>query len=236
LQVAVVIPNYNYGQWLGQCIKSVRAQEYQLGRIIDQIIVVDGGSTDDSVSVAKELGVECIVDPIGSCARHMNTGIKAAEFADFVVTLHSDDWLEPNFIDSCLAMVKSTTGLVATGMQWEELDTIMWPGPPGGVQLPDEPITLPRLLMGNRLFCCNLIRRAAWVDVGGFDVSIGFEDWDFWIRVVAAGYGVEVINEPLFHHRAHPHSGMSQLDENAAYRCRSAIRAKHAPLLALHGL
>ena len=48
--VSVIIPNFNYSNYLGQTIESVLAQTYDN----IEILVVDDGSTDNSVEVAKQ--------------------------------------------------------------------------------------------------------------------------------------------------------------------------------------
>ena len=54
--VAVVIPNWNGSALLGNLLEKLRRQTHP----IDRIIVVDNGSSDDSVNVSRNAGAEVI--------------------------------------------------------------------------------------------------------------------------------------------------------------------------------
>jgi cellulose synthase/poly-beta-1,6-N-acetylglucosamine synthase-like glycosyltransferase len=84
--VSVVIPNYNYASVLGLCLRSVQAQTYPS----IEIILVDDCSTDDSVQVARSLGISAIQLPIngGVCAAR-NVGAARAR-GDIIFFLDSD--------------------------------------------------------------------------------------------------------------------------------------------------
>ncbi len=57
--ISIIIPTLNAGKTLGLCLESVRAQDYPLDRI--EIIIGDGGSTDDTLEVARHHGVDRVV-------------------------------------------------------------------------------------------------------------------------------------------------------------------------------
>jgi autotransporter strand-loop-strand O-heptosyltransferase len=184
-EVAVIIPNLNYGKTLKRAIMSAQSQTVPPL----EIIVVDGGSKDDSARICKELGVEFIVERKGKMARAKNTGVENS-LAEFIVPLDADDWIEPTYIERCLERMTDGVGVVATQLQW----------PDGGIQVPDPPFTVERLLERNRLFSCSMIRRAAFEAIEGYDEHPAlFEDWDMWLRMVAAGWQIGVVDEPLFH-------------------------------------
>lgn len=56
--VTIVIPTYNEEKNIGNCLRSIFNQDYP--RELLQIIVVDGGSTDKTVEIAKSLGAEVL--------------------------------------------------------------------------------------------------------------------------------------------------------------------------------
>jgi len=110
-RVSIVIVNYNGGALLRECAVSVAAQTFRDG----ETIVVDNGSTDDSLDVARgALGAATIVrlDTNGGFARGNNLGIGRAR-GDLVLTLNNDAYLAP----TCLAeLVAAADRHVDAGM------------------------------------------------------------------------------------------------------------------------
>jgi len=93
--VSVVIPCYNQARFLGQAIESVQAQTHRFF----EIIVVDDGSTDDTVAVAGGYGsVRCISQRNQGQGAARNEGLKHV-LGDYVVFLDSDDRLLPRALD-----------------------------------------------------------------------------------------------------------------------------------------
>ncbi len=85
--ISVIIPVYNHGNYLGQALESVLGQSYS----VSEIIVVDDGSTDDSVAVAKKFsGVTVLKKAHGGIAMARNAGLQQARGA-FIAFLDADD-------------------------------------------------------------------------------------------------------------------------------------------------
>lgn len=94
--IDVVIPSYNYGRYLPQCIRSVLDQQVESTRVI----VIDNASTDDSVEIARRMAredgrVEVVARDV-NLGHHasFNEGIDRAR-ADYFVILCADDLLAP---------------------------------------------------------------------------------------------------------------------------------------------
>jgi glycosyltransferase involved in cell wall biosynthesis len=106
--VSVVIPCYNYGHFLPECVGSVVSQtEVDL-----EIIIVDDASPDGSVAVAHELAakdsrIRVIANEVNK--RHIatyNTGLDAAT-GDYVVLLSADDLLAPGALGRACALLEA---------------------------------------------------------------------------------------------------------------------------------
>lgn len=91
-QISVVICNYNYAQYLAAAIESVLAQTLPAS----EIIVVDDGSTDDSVAFIRQryTQVRLIEKPNGGQISAYNKGFEQVK-SEFVVFLDADDALMP---------------------------------------------------------------------------------------------------------------------------------------------
>ncbi len=93
MNISVVIPTLNESDSIGRCLENIR---YQL-RSGDEIIIIDGGSEDGTISIAKEYGAKVYIaedSTIGE-ARHIgvkksSNGIIATTDAD---TLPPDGWV-----------------------------------------------------------------------------------------------------------------------------------------------
>ncbi|GAA2903938.1 hypothetical protein GCM10010517_69950 [Streptosporangium fragile] len=101
--VSVIVPNYNYGHVLAQCLNAVKAQTYSPL----EIICVDDCSTDDSVRVARSLGVRVISTPRNSgVSVARNLGAAHAR-GDVLFFLDSDVALAPDAVASAVALLSS---------------------------------------------------------------------------------------------------------------------------------
>jgi cellulose synthase/poly-beta-1,6-N-acetylglucosamine synthase-like glycosyltransferase len=87
--VSVVIPSYNSAAWIGAAVASAAAQSYRPA----EIIVVDDGSSDDSLLVARSAGARTIAAPHAGRSSARNRGIRESRGA-WVAFLDADDWWE----------------------------------------------------------------------------------------------------------------------------------------------
>lgn len=74
MKLSVVIPVYNEEKYIRDCLLSIMKGV----RTPDELIVVDGGSTDRTVAIARELGAKVLSNPYRNAAAGRNIGIKAA--------------------------------------------------------------------------------------------------------------------------------------------------------------
>lgn len=89
--ISIIIPTLNEAESIGNTVDSARHPNCE-------IIVVDGGSHDNTISIAKKKGVTKIVTGIKGRAAQQNLG---AEFArgEFLLFLHADTWLPPDYAE-----------------------------------------------------------------------------------------------------------------------------------------
>jgi len=118
-QVSILIPCYNAGAWIGRAIESALGQ---CGGDVE-VIVVDDGSTDDSLDVSQSFGSRIILETGpnrgGNAARNRLLELSTGEWLQF---LDADDELLPGKIECQMALTKSSIDAVYGGvtLEWWE--------------------------------------------------------------------------------------------------------------------
>lgn len=92
--ISVVIPVYNESKNIVACLDSIRACTYPEEV---EMIVVDDGSTDDSVALAKAHGARVLNQNHGGKVEALNNGIKESVH-DFVITIDADTVVNDQFL------------------------------------------------------------------------------------------------------------------------------------------
>jgi glycosyltransferase involved in cell wall biosynthesis len=94
--VSILINNYNYGRFISEAIESALAQTYEH----IEIVVVDDGSTDDSLEVIARYAhrVRLVAKENGGQASAFNAGF-AASMGEVICFLDSDDLFEPEKVN-----------------------------------------------------------------------------------------------------------------------------------------
>lgn len=191
--VSVIVPCYKYAHYLKECIDSLKNQTYPL----HEIIVVSDGSPDNTVEICKELGVRCIEKENGGLSSARNAGIKETT-GEYIMCLDADDKLVPGAIEEHVKLMTDDMTIAQCAlMEFGERYTIMVPTQG----------TLERVMQSNTVYCNAMYSRKAWVDSGGYDESetmrAGYEDWEFWIRLLAMGYHLNTSDFIALRYRAH---------------------------------
>lgn len=223
--VSVVIPCYNQGKYLSETVNSVLASTY---RPIE-IIIVNDGSTDDSLERAVQLKkihpeVRIIDQPNGGVAKARNTGIDAALGA-IVLPLDGDDKIAANYIEEGVAVLNKDPAVKVVycqAVKFDEHHEKFW-------KL--KPFSRNQLARDNMIFVAALFRKTDFDAVGGFseDMVMGREDWEFWIKMLKNGG--EVVHLPFvgFYYRMTPQSKRKKTGTNQKKRERIAyLNARHS--------
>ncbi|HEX9922176.1 MAG TPA: glycosyltransferase family 2 protein [Anaerolineae bacterium] len=95
-KVTVIIPNWNTERWLTGCLDGLRAQTYQDFKVL----LVDGGSTDNSVALVREHYPEVELVTLSQnrgFAPTVNAGLARAD-SDYVALLNVDTVPQPNWL------------------------------------------------------------------------------------------------------------------------------------------
>lgn len=236
LRISVVIPTYNRAHLIADALASVAAQTVA----VDEILVIDDGSTDETAKRVAEWSKANV--PVlyfrqensgGNVAR--NLGIQKAT-GDVIAFLDSDDLWQPEKTAKQIArLAEPCVGAVYCGVR----ETVI--GSDASPEVPNrsypEGQLLSQLLVRDVTAPTStyMIRAEIFEEAGTFDVTLkARQDWDMWIRI-ARETKIAAVPEALTDLRAHdgPRTVSDPTRELVAYK---AILAKYADLRALQPL
>ncbi len=105
---SIIIPTYNEADQIARTINIINAAN---GRYEAEIIVVDGGSIDDTIKIAEQCGATVVRSARKGRAAQMNTGASIAKH-EILYFLHADSIPPANFTSQILRACKDgfTTG------------------------------------------------------------------------------------------------------------------------------
>ena len=186
--VAVVVA-HDSADMLPACLAALAGQHVPA-------IVVDNASRDASASIAEAVGAQVIRNPRNEgYGRANNIGIAAADTAESVLIVNPDVVLRPGAVDALLAAARTwpEAGLLAPrltepdGRFFYQARSLLAPyltNPGGRLVLPEGDACAP-FLSG----ACLMVKRALFLDLGGFDENIFlfYEDDDLCRRMAETG-------------------------------------------------
>jgi glycosyltransferase involved in cell wall biosynthesis len=212
-RISVVVPSYNQGGYLDDCLESVVKQDHP-----DlEIIVMDGGSTDDSVSIIERYAQHLThwqSQPDGGQTAAIVTGFGYAN-GDLLTWLNSDDVLLPGALHlHAQAFRRQPKADVFYG------DHVVVDGAGTVVEQYKHPryhnrlawLTMPYIAQPGTSFT-----RRIWQEVGGADCSMHCAfDYDLWYRFMKAGARFVHVGGFVSAFRRHGESkGLTRLEQYA---------------------
>jgi alpha-1,3-rhamnosyltransferase len=222
--VSVCIPSFNHGQYLAEAIESALRQTFHSF----EIVIVDDGSTDDSLDIAQAYGrrhpgrIRVMTHP-----GHRNHGIAAtANLAlrsargRYWAGLCSDDVWLPDRLQRQIGVLERCprVGIVygrATAIDQNGLELS---GRILGADITRSGRPLDRLLQANLIPATSILaRRDALIASGLHDGELSYQDWHLWL-VVLAHWDAAFIPHVLARYRLHPSNTVgvsSSVDEQA---------------------
>ncbi len=229
-QVSIIIPCFDDGEFLVEAIASVE----RAVSVPYELIVVDDGSVDDGtlaiLASLRRAGYRIIAQENRGLAEARNRGVRAASCGVYV-PLDADNRLRPGFVEAALEVFEQDPAVMAVYGDRTEFGLRT-----GRVRVgvPD----LDRLLCGNYIDACAVIRREAWLACGGYDARMpvqGMEDWDFWLSLLGRDLTLHRLDMEAFEYRVRPESMLSKtLSADVQASIERYVLAKHAPLYLQH--
>jgi hypothetical protein len=213
--IAVCIPTRNQSGYIGDTLSSAFAQT----QLPVDVVVSDDAGTDDTAAVVEQFRATLPTE-LRSRLRYdrsatalgiggnFDRSVRLAK-GELVVKLDSDDLLEPGFIE---ILGKSLEANPKAG--WAHCN--IWNIRPDKTVMglahtrkrsgfyPAD-IALPAYLNHNDTCHCVMIRKSAYLAVGGYRPEMKTcEDWLLWLEMLLAGWGYAFDSRPLARMRKHP--------------------------------
>ncbi|HEY2631527.1 MAG TPA: glycosyltransferase [Solirubrobacteraceae bacterium] len=183
--ISVAIPAYNAAPWIGATIDSVLAQTQPPF----EVIVVDDGSTDSTVSELERFGerIRLIRQENRGPSAAYNRAFAAAT-GDYIAMCPADDIWEPHKLQWQTETLASDPSIdIAFGHAREfGLSDADYERPPGEGILENESFRRAMYKVCLIPAPTALIRRALYERLGQFREDLACEDYEFWMRALAA--------------------------------------------------
>jgi GT2 family glycosyltransferase len=208
-EVTIVIPTWNRATLLASVLEGLRAQTLQPA----SVIVVDNGSTDDSVALARGAGARVVELPwnAGFC-RAVNFGIQKAD-TPWVAVLNNDVNLDPEWLERLATAAEGSGAWFATGKILRDsghqridgtFDTLCLGGCAwrAGHDRPDGPEWNARRVIRFAPLTAALFRRELFERIGLLDECFEsyLEDVEFGLRCALGGYEGLYVPDALCKH------------------------------------
>lgn len=198
-KISIVVPSYNQGHLIAFTIDSILSQ----GVPDLEVLVVDGGSKDETVEVLKSYGdrIDWVSERDNGQTHAINKGLRKAK-GEVVAYINSDDTYEPGVISRALKLLDASP----------EIDFIY-----GDANFVDESGALLRrtravdfdigILTYDHDYICqpaSFWRRSVMERIGYFDESLYYYmDYEYFLRLAHAGAEFRHVREPWANLRLH---------------------------------
>ena len=207
-KVVSLVLNWNRRDLLLECLASLASMAIPEGTC-HRVIVIDNGSTDDSVAATRrahpEFELLCLPDNLGFAAG-MNAGLRRAleQGADWTLLINNDATVDPVLLEQLLPATRKPpegrdgpVGMLAPTIYYHDRPETIWPS--AGARRPwtlaprdrtAAPPTREAYDVDWANGCCLLVSAAMWRAVGLFDERYRFyyEDHDLCLRARHAGW------------------------------------------------
>jgi len=216
--ISIIVPCYNQAGFLPETLNSVLAQTTTNW----ECIIVNDGSTDDTETVAKEWAAKderfkYIHQQNGGLSAARNTGIESAK-GEYILPLDSDDLIGKEYIEKALKAFGADKNIKLVyclankfGAENKLWDLV--------------PYTYQNLLINNCIFCSSVYRKSSWQQIGGYNIDFkkGYEDWEFWLRMLDKNSQVYQIPDVLFFYRIRLNSMLVTMQDTDIENARTVI-------------
>jgi len=199
--ITVYITNYNYGNYIDQCVQSILAQTYK----DIEVIIIDDGSNDNSKEnlekYEKNKKIKIIYQKNKGLNITNNIAIKVST-GRYIIRVDADDWLRRDAISSLYKEIKKDKKIAMVFSNYFEVSSN------GEIQNEFKRYNFDKVKILDKPAhgACSLIDKKKLLMVGGYNENLNCQDgYDIWFKFISK-YKIKHINKSLFFYRQHPKS------------------------------
>lgn len=224
--ITLLIPCYNAAPFLPRLMDSVRA----LTRPFAAILCYDDGSTDDTVPVARSLGLEIITGQPNAGVATARNRLAAAARTEWIHFHDADDLIGPQFLERLAPFCNEQHDVVSCDADWVEDQgrklLIAWRYDPTALER--NPVV--HLLHNAMGLNSSIIRKSTWEAIGGCDETLEmWEDADVHVRL--ANSSARFKHVPEVHTYSLRRAGSFSHDYTRSWKCRLNALERYATTL-----
>jgi len=222
--VTVIVASYNHAPYIEQCILSVVQQTYPN----IELLVIDDGSTDDSVvriqRLQQQYGFDFRVQQNKGLTHTLNEAVARAQ-GSLIAPFGSDDIMLPERIAKQVAYMqdKPEVGICAGNIELIDSAGQLFPESRQRRDTAFRRLDFDDVFMERKPYPpapTLLFRKEALERVGGFDPQIRLEDLLIELKITHAGYFIDCLGEVLAKYRKHG----SNSSKNTPFMVDSILR------------
>lgn len=199
--VSCVIAVKNGEKTIERTVNSLTKQTYKL----DKIIVVDDGSTDETVilvdncMIGTEIDYEIIINPTSKWVfSARNEGFKYVD-SDYFFFLDADDWVDAKYVERMVQILDRNENISVAYpdmVYFDENNERVFLAPEFDPQI---------LMQRNFIAYASMQHTSVFKELGGYSTYLNdcrnhLTEWDLWLQYVKMGKGFKRLPEPLFYY------------------------------------
>ena len=223
--VSIIVPCYNQGLYLKECLESILQQTYSQW----ECIIVDDGSSDNLEQIANTFSEQdsrfrYIYQSNQGVSAARNNGIKISG-GEYILPLDGDDKIGKTYLDEAVLILKNKQNIKLVYCKAAFFGEVNKPW-----QLPV--FSIKRMLRDNIIFCSAIFRRMDFNKTKGYnpDFYYCWEDWDFWLTMLESGGEVVKLNSLNFFYRIRKNSRNISSQNNDKEKMLELLYLNHKTL------
>ncbi len=220
-QLSIIIPCYNQGIYLNDCLTSIFNNTTSLKY---DIHIINDCSTDNTDEIIKDLQnkfkFNYIVNEVNQkLPQTRNIGIMNSD-STFIICLDADDMIPKNYIESnYITLITNDVDISYNNSQCFGIhnNLLQWPE-----------FDLTYLRYGPFIHCAAMYRRTVW-NKTNYDKQMiyGWEDYDFWLSAAKNGFKFKKNNKTYLLYRQKQNSMLTDTNTKLDTIVKPILRIKH---------